>query len=216
MLMFVLVASSMVHLWVAGSWNDRAHRTRQASALNVRTTSCKTAVAADFTIQCCAEAASDRIELVAIASDIADLAQSLDGSLATASTVGAMGLPAEKKRIVFESAPRPQGSGKLHVLVTGGAGYIGSHATLRLLEDGHAVTVVDNLVRGNRGALTALQAVAAPHQLRFVLLDLGDVARLTELFLASKFDVVIHFAAMAYVAESYKVRGYFIQGCWWH
>jgi UDP-arabinose 4-epimerase len=90
-----------------------------------------------------------------------------------------------------------------HVLVTGGAGYIGSHAALRLIEDGHAVTIVDNLSRGNCGAIRALQAVAAPGQLRFVLLDLGDTVRLTALFQQSHFDVVVHFAAIAYVAESY-------------
>jgi UDP-arabinose 4-epimerase len=88
-------------------------------------------------------------------------------------------------------------------LVTGGAGYIGSHAALRLLEDGHAVTVVDNLSRGNRGAITALQAVAKPGQFRFVKLDLGDPTRVLSLFRASAFDVVVHFAAVAYVAESY-------------
>jgi UDP-glucose 4-epimerase len=41
-------------------------------------------------------------------------------------------------------------------------------------------------------------------QLRFIILDLGDEARVIELFKAFKFDVVIHFAAVAYVAESYK------------
>lgn len=46
--------------------------------------------------------------------------------------------------------------GKLHVLVTGGAGFIGSHATLRLLEEGHAVTTIDNLSRGNPGAIQTI------------------------------------------------------------
>ena len=48
--------------------------------------------------------------------------------------------------------------GKLHVLVTGGAGFIGSHASLALLDAGHAVTVVDNLSRGNLGALRQVGA----------------------------------------------------------
>ena len=43
--------------------------------------------------------------------------------------------------------------GKLHVLVTGGAGFIASHAALMLLEHGHTVTTIDNLSRGNMGAL---------------------------------------------------------------
>ena len=48
----------------------------------------------------------------------------------------------------------------MHVLVTGGAGFIGSHATLRLLEEGHAVTTIDNLSRGNLGAIHTLQNIA--------------------------------------------------------
>ena len=48
-------------------------------------------------------------------------------------------------------------SGHMHVLVTGCAGFIGSHASLRLLEDGHAVTCVDNFSRGNKGAVRAVK-----------------------------------------------------------
>ena len=51
-------------------------------------------------------------------------------------------------------------AGKMHIVVTGGAGYIGSHATLQLTEQGHAVTVIDNLSRGNMGAL--LQVSGGP------------------------------------------------------
>ena len=53
-----------------------------------------------------------------------------------------------------QRAPRPQSRRKF--LITGGAGYIGSHAALRLLEDGHAVTVVDDLSRGHREAIDLL------------------------------------------------------------
>ena len=48
-----------------------------------------------------------------------------------------------------------------HVLVTGGAGFIGSHATLALLDAGHTVTVVDNLSRGNAGALLQVDRLSA-------------------------------------------------------
>ena len=89
-------------------------------------------------------------------------------------------------------------------LLQGGAGYIGSHATLRLLEDGHAVTIADNLSRGNIGAIQALMKVAKPGQLRFVNVDLGDVEQVSLLFGSSRFDSVIHFAAVAYVGESVK------------
>jgi len=47
----------------------------------------------------------------------------------------------------------------MNVLVTGGAGYIGSHAAMRLLEAGHRVVVVDDLSRGRRGAIEALKQV---------------------------------------------------------
>jgi UDP-arabinose 4-epimerase len=93
--------------------------------------------------------------------------------------------------------------GKLHVLVTGGAGYIGSHAALALLEQGHAVTVLDNLSRGNYGAIDKLHQLF-PHSLRFHYMDLGDKPLLESIFLESKnpIDLVIHFAAVAYVGES--------------
>lgn len=61
----------------------------------------------------------------------------------------------------------------LHVCVTGGAGYIGSHFALKLLEDGHAVTIIDNLSRGNLGAIRQLQKIARPNQLQFYEMDIG-------------------------------------------
>jgi UDP-arabinose 4-epimerase len=65
--------------------------------------------------------------------------------------------------------------GVTHVLVTGGAGYIGSHATLRLLKDNYRVTIVDNLSRGNMGAVRVLQRLfPQPGRLQFIYADLGD------------------------------------------
>ena len=64
----------------------------------------------------------------------------------------------------------------MNVLVTGGAGYIGSHAALRLLEDGHAVTIVDDFSRGNRGAVAALREIGPVH---LVEGDFGDRAAMT-------------------------------------
>jgi UDP-glucose 4-epimerase len=90
----------------------------------------------------------------------------------------------------------------MNVLVTGGAGYIGSHAAMRLLEDGHAVTIVDNLFRGNRGAIEALQAAGEVH---FVEADLGDRATVLSLLGDRRIEVVMHFAALAYVGESVEV-----------
>eukprot|EP01061_Rhynchopus_euleeides_P042404 TRINITY_DN739_c1_g1_i1.p1 TRINITY_DN739_c1_g1~~TRINITY_DN739_c1_g1_i1.p1 ORF type:complete len:440 (+),score=136.26 TRINITY_DN739_c1_g1_i1:132-1451(+) len=103
--------------------------------------------------------------------------------------------------------------GKLHVVVTGGAGYIGSHAALRLLEQGYFVTVIDNLSRGNAGAVAALRKAAAEIAatkgpaglpLRFVHTDLGDRSGVRAALRRGPTvpDLVIHFAAVAYVGES--------------
>ncbi|XP_039015702.1 UDP-arabinose 4-epimerase 1-like [Hibiscus syriacus] len=65
--------------------------------------------------------------------------------------------------------------GVTHVLVTGGAGYIGSHAALRLLRESYRVTIVDNLSRGNIGAVKVLQDLfPEPGRLQFIYADLGD------------------------------------------
>ena len=86
----------------------------------------------------------------------------------------------------------------MNVLVTGGAGYIGSHAVKRLLADGHAVTVVDNLDRGHRAAALAAGA-AEPDTLP---IDLRDTDRLTAELRSRGVEAVVHFAALAYVGES--------------
>jgi len=93
--------------------------------------------------------------------------------------------------------------GVTHVLVTGGAGYIGSHATLRLLKDNYRVTIVDNLSRGNMGAIRALQRLfPEPGRLQFIYADLGDAKAVNKVFSENAFDAVMHFAAVAYVGES--------------
>uniref|UniRef100_A0A1D1YZM4 Putative UDP-arabinose 4-epimerase 2 n=1 Tax=Anthurium amnicola TaxID=1678845 RepID=A0A1D1YZM4_9ARAE len=90
-----------------------------------------------------------------------------------------------------------------HVLVTGGAGYIGSHAALRLLEDNYRVTIVDNLSRGNMGAIKVLQRqFPEPGRLQFIFADLGDSKVINQIFAENAFDAVMHFAAVAYVGES--------------
>ncbi|GAU41520.1 hypothetical protein TSUD_302590 [Trifolium subterraneum] len=93
--------------------------------------------------------------------------------------------------------------GVTHVLVTGGAGYIGSHATLRLLKESYRVTIVDNLSRGNLGAVKVLQSLfPEPGRLQFIYTDLGDAKSVDKIFSENKFDAVMHFAAVAYVGES--------------
>ncbi|GLJ45665.1 hypothetical protein SUGI_0961140 [Cryptomeria japonica] len=94
-------------------------------------------------------------------------------------------------------------TGVTHVLVTGGAGYIGSHAAARLLRDSHRVTIVDNLSRGNLGAIKVLQKqFPGPGRLQFIYADLGDSGAVNKIFAENAFDAVMHFAAVAYVGES--------------
>jgi len=90
---------------------------------------------------------------------------------------------------------------KKKVLVTGGAGYIGSHTCLVLLEAGHDVTVVDNLCNSKEESLRRVAALAgrAP---RFVKADLLDAEALDRLFADGGFDSVIHFAGLKAVGES--------------
>ena len=76
---------------------------------------------------------------------------------------------------------------KARILVTGGAGYIGSHVTLALLEAGFEPIVLDNLSTGARSAV--------PLRAKFVLGDLANEVLLASLFAEMKFDAVMHFAA---------------------
>ncbi len=85
----------------------------------------------------------------------------------------------------------------MNVLVTGGAGYIGSHAVLRLHEDGHRVVVLDNLYRGHRKALDAIDPAIA-----LVPCDLADTDTITAALKEHAIDCVMNFAALAYVGES--------------
>ena len=87
----------------------------------------------------------------------------------------------------------------MNVLVTGGAGYIGSHAAMKLLEDGCDVTIVDDLSRGQIGAIDALRKIG---ELHFAEMNLGDVSAIAELLNTRSIDVVMHFAALTYVGES--------------
>ena len=85
----------------------------------------------------------------------------------------------------------------MQILVTGGAGYIGSVVADQLLHAGHTVTVLDNLIMGWREAV--------PSAAEFVQADTGDEAALDQLFASHKFDAVMHFAALIEAGESVKV-----------
>jgi UDP-glucose 4-epimerase len=81
------------------------------------------------------------------------------------------------------------------VLVTGGAGYIGSHTVRLLASQGRKVVVLDNLVYGHREAIV-------DEEVELVVGDVGDRALLQDLFARHAFGAVVHFAAFAYVGES--------------
>jgi UDP-glucose 4-epimerase len=88
-----------------------------------------------------------------------------------------------------------------HVLVTGGAGYIGSHACVELLSSGHRVVVVDNLVNSSAEALRRVQEISGK-SLIFVQADLLDRGAVERLFDAHAIDAVMHFAGLKAVGES--------------
>ncbi|KAI8524632.1 hypothetical protein RHMOL_Rhmol13G0163800 [Rhododendron molle] len=127
------------------------------------------------------------------------------GKIVLAAALTALCILMLKQSSTFRS-PSPfsqRDTGVTHVLVTGGAGYIGSHAALRLLKDSHRVTIVDNLSRGNIGAVRVLETLFPQHgRLQFIYADLGDAKAVNKIFSENAFDAVIHFAAVAYVGES--------------
>ncbi|EXJ13619.1 UDP-glucose 4-epimerase GalE [Imhoffiella purpurea] len=89
----------------------------------------------------------------------------------------------------------------MRVLVTGGAGYIGSHTCVELLAAGMDVVVVDNLANSKEESLRRVQDIAG-RSLGFVRADLRDRAALDAVFAADTFDAVIHFAGFKAVGES--------------
>src|SRR5512145_543810 len=89
----------------------------------------------------------------------------------------------------------------MNILVTGGAGYIGSAMAEALVKEGHSVTVYDSLVTGHRQAV--------PEGAAFVQADLSDSHALAKTLTDQKFDAVMHFAAFIEAGESMKDPGRF-------
>jgi UDP-glucose 4-epimerase len=91
----------------------------------------------------------------------------------------------------------------MNILVTGGAGYIGSACAQTLLEAGHRVTVLDALLTGHRAAV--------PGEARFVPANLSDREILRRTLAEGKFDAVMHFAAFIEAGESMRDPGKYMQ-----
>ena len=87
------------------------------------------------------------------------------------------------------------------ILVTGGAGYIGSHTAVELLNAGHQVVIVDNLCNSSAKVLDRIEALAGKN-FSFVQADVRDGAALDRIFAEYRIDGVIHFAGLKAVGES--------------
>src|SRR4051812_42590216 len=85
----------------------------------------------------------------------------------------------------------------LRFLVTGGAGYVGSHVVAALLDRGDTVTIIDNLRTGHRAAV--------PSGATFVQADLADDAAIDAVLADGPWQAVLHFAALSQVGESMRM-----------
>ena len=83
-----------------------------------------------------------------------------------------------------------------NILITGGAGYIGSHVCHLLIEQGHKVTCIDSLITGNKELL--------PKQVKLEVFDIAEKEKVTKLIKDNNFDLVMHFAGLIRVDESVK------------
>jgi UDP-glucose 4-epimerase len=87
------------------------------------------------------------------------------------------------------------------ILVTGGAGYIGSHTCIELLNQGHKVVVVDNLVNSHSESLQRVEELTGKN-IPFYAVDLSNEAEVTKVFSEHSIEAVIHFAGLKAVGES--------------
>ena len=101
-------------------------------------------------------------------------------------------------------------------LLTGGAGYIGSHVAHMLIDKGHKVTIIDNLITGSKKII--------PRKAKLIKCDISNKKKITKIIRENKFDIVMHFAGLIKVSESikfpkkyndynYKKAKIFIQTC---
>ena len=84
----------------------------------------------------------------------------------------------------------------MKILITGGAGYIGSHVSHLLVDRGYDVTIIDSLLTGNKKLI--------PKKAKFINSDISNVKKINKILQKYKFDLVIHFAGLIRVDESVK------------
>ena len=89
----------------------------------------------------------------------------------------------------------------MNILVTGGAGYIGSHTIVELLNNGHQVAVVDNLCNSSQESLRRVEKITNK-SVTFYQIDVRNYDNLETVFNNHVFDAVIHFAGLKAVGES--------------
>ena len=91
----------------------------------------------------------------------------------------------------------------MNVLVTGGAGYIGSHTVVELIQEGHSVVVVDDLSNAQTDVMERVESIVG-QKIQFHVLDCADREQLRSVFEANAFDAVMHFAGRKAVGESVR------------
>ena len=90
------------------------------------------------------------------------------------------------------------------ILVTGGAGYIGSHTVIELIENGYEVVIVDNLCNSKIKVLDRIEMISGV-RVKFYEIDCCDKEKMRTIFKNEKIDGVIHFAGLKAVGESCQV-----------
>ena len=91
----------------------------------------------------------------------------------------------------------------MKVLVTGGAGYIGSHTVVELIQAGHSVVIVDDLSNARADVVCRVESIVGQN-IKFRVLDCADKEQMRPVFQEDRFDAVIHFAGRKAVGESVK------------
>ena len=92
----------------------------------------------------------------------------------------------------------------MKILVTGGAGYIGSHTIVELLNNNHEVIIIDNLSNSSRESINRIEDITQK-KVEFYEADVRDIDALNQIFEKNKIDAVIHFAGLKSVGESISV-----------